>query len=303
MAGLALETGSQRLELPPPAPEKLDATEATARRVAAEEGVRYLDVEATRALMTHAESENVYLIDVRSREEYAQGHVPGFRWLPGGQAVQQADSYVGVRNGTIVFACDGCVRASMTASWFRGLGYPNVNVLDGGTQAWRAAGLSLDTGLPEARPAAYDAARSGSTLVSPVDLQARLAGDAAPTVIFVGSSAEFSSGHVAGARWLPRGWLELRVDEIAPGRASPLAVTCADGLSSVLAAATLKTLGYADVAVLEGGMAAWRDAGLPLEPGLNGVAAPLDDLLPPPTYADMMNYLRWEEELGEKYKA
>jgi hypothetical protein len=56
--------------------------------------------------------------------------------------------------------------------------------------------------------------------------------------------------------------------------------------------------------VLEGGTAAWRAAGLELETGLTGVTRPPDDVLPVRrSYAEMLNYLRWEEELGEKYGA
>ena len=54
---------------------------------------------------------------------------------------------------------------------------------------------------------------------------------------------------------------------------------------------------------LEGGMAAWTAAGLPVETGLTGVADPPNDVLPVRrSYAEMLNYLRWEEKLGEKYE-
>ena len=76
-----------------------------------------------------AATETVYLIDVRTEGEYRQGHVPGFRWFAGGQAVQRADDVAAVRDGTIVFACDGRVRSTVTASWYRQMGFPNVYAL------------------------------------------------------------------------------------------------------------------------------------------------------------------------------
>ena len=85
-----------------------------------------------------------------------------------------------------------------------------------------------------------------------------------------------------------------------------MAVTCSDGQMSVLAGATLKDLGYQDVSVLEGGIAAWGKAGLPLEKGLTGVMAPPTDVVilgVDRSPAEMMNYLRWETALGEKYAA
>ena len=107
-----------------------------------------------------------------------------------------------------------------------------------------------------------------------------------------------------GAHWVPRGWLELRISEVVPARDTALAVTCLDGRNATLAGATLKAMGYQNVVVLEGGMAAWQAAGLPLEKGLSGVMGPPTDLVlsgPDRNFADMMNYLRWEEALGYKY--
>ncbi|MCI0902541.1 MAG: thiosulfate sulfurtransferase, partial [Chloroflexi bacterium] len=62
--------------------------------------------------------------------------------------------------------------------------------------------------------------------------------------------------------------------------------------------------GYRNVSVLEGGMAAWRQAGLAVEQGLSGVMRPPTDVVvsgPERNFADMMHYLRWETALGEKY--
>jgi 3-mercaptopyruvate sulfurtransferase SseA len=109
---------------------------------------------------------------------------------------------------------------------------------------------------------------------------------------------------VPGARWAPRGWLELWVGDLVPSKDTPVVVTCLDGRASVLAAATLAELGYQRVAFLDGGMAAWQRAGLPVEKGLSGVMAPPTDVVlsgPDRNFADMQNYLRWEEALGSKY--
>jgi rhodanese-related sulfurtransferase len=318
MAGLELEHGSQRLELPEPSPTGLAAAEAFAERVAAEDGVRFLTIPALRELMARAERENVYLIDVRTVQEYARGHIPGFQWSPGGQAVQRSDDLVGVRNGHVVFTCDGRVRATVTASWYRQMGFPNVYAVDGGTHAWVAAGLALaksqapsesrgyDEGLQEELPFGYEPARARVEELSAAALQGRLQSAQPPVVLYVDTSREFSNGHVPGAQWVPRGWLELRLGAVVPNKTTPLVVTCANGRQSVLAGATLQDLGYQQVAVLSAGMPAWRQAGLPLEKGLSGVMSPPNDVLTMGTdrnWADAMHYLRWEEDLGKKYAA
>jgi rhodanese-related sulfurtransferase len=302
LAGHTLETGADRVELPTPSAESVAAAEAYAAKLAAEDGVRYLDVTAMKGLIERRHEEALYLIDVRTAEEYAAGHIPGFRWFPGGQAVQRSDDVAVVKNSRIVFACDRKARATLIASWYRQMGFGEVFAVDGGTTAWAASGGALAKGLPDETPAGYQEARGRVRSIAPRELQASPPG----AVIFVDTSQDFARGHVAGARWVPRGWLELWIGDIAPSKSTAVAVTCADGRSAVLAAATLQALGYQTVSALDGGMAAWQKAGLPLEKGLSGVMATPTDVVPAGpdrNFADMQNYLRWEEALGHKYQA
>jgi rhodanese-related sulfurtransferase len=318
MAGLELETGSTRLELPAPSPAALAGAEAFAARIAAEDGVRTLSIPALRELMAKAQSENVYLIDVRTSDEYARGYIPGFQWFPGGQAVQRSDDLVAVKNGHVVFACDGRVRATIAASWYRQMGFPNVYVVDGGVPAWGTSGQTLarsdapggprgyDEGIAGAMPAGYDVAKAQVELLTPAALDERRRGPQPPVVIFVDTSRDFSNGHVPGARWVPRGWLELTIADAAPAKDASLVVTCANGPSAVLAGAALKGVGYQRVAALAEGMQGWVRAGLPVEKGLSGVMNPPNDVLTmgtDRTWAEAIQYLRWEEELGKKYGA
>ena len=300
LAGFQLETGGDRLGLPGPSAEGLDAAEAYADRVAKEDLVGRLSIGELRDLMSRSAQEPVYLIDVRTEEEYGEGHIPGFHWFPGGQAVQRSDDVVAIRGATIVFACEKKVRSSITASWYRQMGFEKVYIVDGGIEAWQGAGLSLEEGMPDAGPFGESEARSKVRMMSPNDVGQEPAG----ARIFVGTSREFAYGHLPGSRWVPRGWLELQVAEAAASRDTPVLVTCVDGSQSLVAGGTLADMGYSDVAVLEGGTAGWRDSGLSLERGLSGVMAPPADMVPTGpdrNYADMMNYLRWEEALGEKY--
>jgi len=304
LAGLELERGADRVALPEPTPEGRAAAEKYAARVAAEDGVRMLSVDELRRVMARVGDEPVYLIDVRTREEYAAGHIPGFWWFPGGQAVQRADDTVAVRNGTVVFCCDGTVRACVTASWYRQMGFPNVHAVAGGTTAWAAAGQPLVSGMEEPVEPLVTEATARVRQVSTAELAANLASARPPVTLYVETSERFAGGHVPGARWVPRGWLELRVGEIVADMTAPIVVTDADGQDAVLSAATLMEMGYKDVAALAGGTDAWRREGRPLEQGLTGVLRTPDDVVPAGPdrgYADMINYLRWEERLGHKY--
>jgi rhodanese-related sulfurtransferase len=300
LAGYQLETGADRVALPEPSPAGLAVAEEHAARFAAEDGVAYLDVPALQAMLARRAREAVYCIDVRTAEEYTAGHIPGFRWFPGGQAVQRSDDVAVVKNCPVVFACDGTARATFTASWYRQMGFQEVYAVNGGTTAWARSGLSLAQGLDEPLPFGLAEARQQVRLLTPQAWQA-----AQPAVvIFVETSQDFARGHVPGARWVPRGWLELWIGNMVPAYHTPVAVTCTDGRNAVLAGATLQALGYQNVAALEGGMAAWQQAGLPVEKGLSGIMVPPTDVVlsgPDRNFADMMNYLRWEEALGYKY--
>jgi rhodanese-related sulfurtransferase len=301
LAGYDLESGADRTQLPEVSPAGLAAAETYAEKLAKEDGIRYLDIAALQAMMRQGANQTIYFIDVRNREEYQQGHIPGFRWFPGGQAVQRSDELAVVKNTPIVFTCDGKVRGTVTASWYRQMGHQEVYVVDGGTSVWAEAGLQLEKGLAEPAPFGLAQAREKVKLVSPRELQA-----SSPSVtIFVDTSQDFIRGHVPGSRWAPRGWLEHQISDYAPDKSATVAVTCNDGQNSTLAGATLTGLGYQKVLVLEGGIAAWQQAGMPLEQGLTGVMRQPADMVfsgPDRTYADMINYLRWEEELGHKYQ-
>jgi rhodanese-related sulfurtransferase len=301
LAGHSLEMGADRLDLPEPSAEGLAAAEEYAARVCAEDGVRLLDAAGLTEMMGRRDRQNVYLVDVRARSEYVGGHIADFQWVPGGQAVQRADDVAVVHNCPIVFCCDRGARATITASLYRQMSFDEVYAVEGGTEAWLAAGFVLETGSPEALPSGYAQARDTVSAVSPAQLHSM--GDA--TVLFVDLSQDFARGHVPGARWVPRGWLETRIDGVVANKDAELALACADGLQATLAGATLVGLGYRNVSVLDGGMKAWREAGLPVETGLTGVMSSPTDVLPTGTdrnHADMVNYLRWEEALGHKYE-
>ena len=69
------------------------------------------------------ETRTLYLFDVRDPAEYAAGHVAGALSAPGGQLVQATDQYAGTLGARIVLVDDAEVRAVMTASWLRQMGW------------------------------------------------------------------------------------------------------------------------------------------------------------------------------------
>src|SRR6266702_6608724 len=107
-----------------------EGVKANARDVAYRAGVRHLGPEEASALEAQT-SRTLYRFDVRASEDYAAGHIPGFRHYPGGQLVQEIDMAAPVRGARILLTDDMAVRADMTASWLAQMGWETY-VLDGG---------------------------------------------------------------------------------------------------------------------------------------------------------------------------
>src|SRR3954462_8896860 len=86
------------------------------------------------------------------------------------------------------------------------------------------------------------------------------------TLIDVRESEEWDAGHIPGARHVPRGYLESRVEAAAPEKDQRVVLYCASGQRSALAANTLQQLlGYEDVASMTGGITLWKDRGYEVE--------------------------------------
>jgi glyoxylase-like metal-dependent hydrolase (beta-lactamase superfamily II)/rhodanese-related sulfurtransferase len=84
-------------------------------------------------------------------------------------------------------------------------------------------------------------------------------------VLDVREKEAYDAGHIPGARHLPRGQLELRINDELKDPTLRIVTYCEFGKISTLAAATLRQLGYVRANALDRGMKAWREAGLPIE--------------------------------------
>src|ERR671916_3108032 len=74
---------------------------------------------------------------------------------------------------------------------------------------------------------------------------------------------EVDQGIIPGAVHIPRGFLEMRIEETVRDRDTPLVVYCAGGVRSIFGAEALNNLGYRDVASMAGGFSGWKASGLP----------------------------------------
>lgn len=106
-----------------------------------------------------------------------------------------------------------------------------------------------------------DEAREAVPEVTVDDVKARLENGQRPVLLDVREREEYREGHLEGALALPRGFLEMRVEEAVPDKSAPVVAYCAGGVRSLIAARTLKEMGYTDVRSMAGGYTAWKNAG------------------------------------------
>ena len=152
LAGLTCDAGKS-LRAGAPTREGLAWAKSAAQRVARRFGVPRIDPATLARWQSEREERTLYLFDVRDPGEYEAGHVAGALSAPGGQLVQATDQYVGTLGARIVLIDDAEVRALMTASWLRQMGWTEVAVLAaaGSETGWPATPILGPAPPPQLR--------------------------------------------------------------------------------------------------------------------------------------------------------
>ena len=292
LAGYELARG--RSGRPPPRGAAWrDGAARAAARVARRFGVEYADPAALAAWRAESDVRSLYVFDVRSPEEYEQGHLADAVHAAGGQLVQATDDYAATLGARIALVDDDGVRATLTASWLRQMGW-EAFVVRGALEA-----EDLVTGaapaVPDGMPPAPASEPKPAAVAAP-ELKALLDAGRA-LVVDLADSRTFRRGHVPGAYHAVRADLAERLAGL-PAR--PVVVlTSPDGALAALAAADVE----GGARVLGGGTAAWTAAGFGTEAGAEGLAANVNDVWLRPydqgagVEDAMRQYLAWEVDL------
>jgi hydroxyacylglutathione hydrolase len=199
------------------------------------------------AELAEQQQEGALVLDARSPEAFGGGHIPGALNVGLGAAFATWAGTVLPDQSAVLLVLER-PQEVWEASWqLLRIGYPlPKGWLGGGMSAWRTA----------ARPVAF------TPQLTVHDLKQRLdRGEL--TVLDVRQPDEWHAGHVPGARWITGAELPERAGEVAQDQ--PLAVICGNGYRSSVAASLLAHRGHPHIHNVTGGMAAWRNAGYPVE--------------------------------------
>jgi len=241
---------------------------------------RYQDETGTRTL---------YCLDVRTPEEYAAGHPAGFASAPGGQLVQAIDEWVGVRGARLVLFDDDGVRARMTASWLKQMG-------------WDVAIVGPDVVAPaesERRaPRRPPLPELGAAAIGVAELAAD---PTAWTIVDLTRSPSYKAGHLPGAHFVLAS--RFRGDLAKLPGSGAIVLTSDDGAEAAFALNDARAATPREVRVLSGGTRAWTAAGHALETERQSWISMPDDVYKRPyegtdnATAAMQAYIDWELQL------
>lgn len=256
LSGRELVRGQAAAPLPALSRDALGNSAARARQFIARHRIPTIDSAQMEEWAASADR-STYLLDVRSKQEYDEGHRSGSVHAPVVQIVQATDEWVAVRRARLALIDDSGMRAATAAYWLRQLGFDAVVVsgaLDGDLVATEDVASQAHS-LPLI--SAAEIVRAEGNDIRIVDLRA---------------STAYRAGHPAGAVWAIR----PRLDRLAFPADGMLALIADDPDVASLAAHDLSAQAPGlDLRLLDGGLEAWERAGGTVEASAD-VPSPVD---------------------------
>jgi rhodanese-related sulfurtransferase len=210
------------------------------------------------------------LLDIREYGQFGDAHIFAAVPLPYSRLELGIRAIVPNPAVPVVLCGDGDGIVRLAANRLAGLGYSNVDVLEGGPADWRNRGLELFEGVNTVSKAFGELVDHicGTPRIAPEELYRRLKQGDNVIVVDGRPLSEYTKMNIPGSICCPNGELALRIGALAPDPATTIVVNCAGRTRSILGAQTLIDLGIPNrVAALENGTQGWFLAGLPLEHG------------------------------------
>jgi rhodanese-related sulfurtransferase len=222
-----------------------------------------------------------FIVDVREAAEIeANGYIEGSINIPIRTLLQNLDKLPGL-DEPIVITCASGHRGGMGMMALKMLGYTNVRNLNGGLNAWLKAEFPVATGAPAAPEAISTPIVEDEALFTTLndfltnlpegfyalkaDAAAAMLTEKSPAIIDVRSQAEYDKdGYIEGATLIPFPEFLDNLGQLPAEQDAPILVYCASGHRGAMAMMALRMLGYTEVYNLNGGLGAWKAAGMPV---------------------------------------
>ena len=228
-------------------------------------------IDATVLNERRAAGEEFVILDSRPFEEFSVMSIPGAVDTPGAELVYRVQDLVAGQSTSVIVNCAGRTRSIIGCQSLINAGLKNsVVALKDGTMGWHLAGLALERGSQRRHGEVSAAARTWSAnavrgvaerfAVNYVSYETfeRWRAEAAQTSLYVfdvRQTEEYERGHLAGSILAPGGQLVQATDMYLCVRAARLLLVDDTGVRATMTASWLNQLGFANVAVLEGGIA------------------------------------------------
>jgi rhodanese-related sulfurtransferase len=292
LSGFEVVRGASR-SAPEVTPQSTEAACRAADRIAGSLGVKRIDAAILAAWRGESDRRSLYVLDVRTPEEYATSHVTGVRSAPGGQLVQETDNYLATWGARVVLVDTDGVRAVMTASWLKQMGWDDVSVIG-------LEDIAGERATGPHRPRVLGLEHATANKIGPAELKQRLE-TGTTALIDLEYSKPFRNGHIPGAWFSTRTRLSAALAKVP--RAQGVVLTSPDGALAHIVATELAATSSVPVFALDGGTWAWTAAGYPLAKGADRMADTPDDVWLPARErgvdqeSAMRAYLAWEIDL------
>lgn len=255
------------------------------------EAMNVIEASALEAEMTDS---NVVVIDARSNDDYAKGHLEGAINLPASlltvsepilqgiapkDQVEEVLGAAGISNDTTVYIYDASAGVHAGRVWwvFKMYGHDKVKVVNGGADAIVAAKLKLTQTATELSPVTYTASEADASLIATIEeVQAIADGTAAGCIIDVRSQAEYDEGAIPTAILYPHTKnlytdgtfkstrnIYLDYNDLGLSKDEPIILYCKSSFRATQTMLLMEEAGYDNVKVYDGAWLEWSTKDMP----------------------------------------
>lgn len=227
-------------------------------------------IEAKNAAATFHAGGEIAFLDVREAGQFGEGHPLFAIPLPYSMLETKVTRLVPRRDVTVLLLDAGDGIAGRAATRLAGLGYTDVNVIDGGISGWEAAGLGVYKGVNVPSKTLGELAETiwHPKMITAEGLAEWKASGRGFSFYDARPTAEYHKMRVPGSVCLPNGELAHRVASLNGVENAPLVITCAGRTRGIVGAIGMQISGYGgEVLALENGTQGWVLAGETLERG------------------------------------